>query len=199
MMSASPAIDGIRAPLGPVVCPSCRRECAGLGKTCPHCGYTGAACVAKFPFAAPKLEPVLDAAGVLDETSRQSIGRAVAGIQNEFPQVGVWICLVNLDAKVQPAEFGFWMMNACPAEASEDAIRRLFGALLLVDAANHRLALTLGYRLEQLLAPKPLDYDLDALAAAWAAAPVQASLDWVAAFRTRLLEAWRSPRPHGNY
>jgi hypothetical protein len=135
----------------------------------------------------------------LDEIGRQSIERAVAGIQNEFPQVGVWICLVNLDAKVQPAEFGFWMMNACPAEASEDAIRRLFGALLLVDAANHRLALTLGYRLEQLLAPKPLDYDLDALAAAWAAAPVQASLDWVAAFRTRLLEAWRSPRPHGNY
>ena len=198
-MSAAPATAGIRAPLGRVVCPSCRRECAGLEQTCPHCGYTGSACVAKFPFAAPKLEPVLDTAAVLDEKARQSIARAIAGIQNEFPQVGVWICLVNLDARIQTAEFGFWMMNACPVEVSEDAIRRLHGALLLVDAANRRLALTLGYRLEQLLTPKALDHDLDALAAAWGGSPEQTLLDWVTAFRTRLLEAWRQPCSHGNH
>ena len=198
-MSAAPATDEIPAPLGPVVCPSCRRECPALDNTCPHCGYTGAACMAKFPFAAPRLEPVLDAAGWLDEKSRDSIARAIRAIQNEFPQVGFWICLVNLDAEIQPAEFGFWMVNACPVEVSEDAIRRLHGALLLVDTANQRLALTLGYRLEQLLAPKPLDHDLDMLAAAWADAPGQALLDWLAAFRTRLLEAWHRPRSHGNY
>lgn len=199
-MTAALATDGILPPLGPVVCPACRRESPELDKFCPHCGYTGSACVAKFPFAAPRLEPVIDASGVLDEEKRDSITRAITGIQSEFPRVGVWVCLVNLDAKIQAAEFGFWMMNACPVESSEDAIQRLHGALLLMDMANHRLALTLGYRLEQFLVPKSLSHDLDSLAAAWGdAAAGQALLDWLATFRTRLLEAWRRPRSQGHY
>ena len=198
-MTTVPATDGILPPLGPVVCPSCRRMCPAMEKSCPHCGYTGASCVAKFPFAAPKLEPVIDAANWLDGKTRDSITRAIAGIQGEFPQAGIWICLVNLDAKIQPAEFGFWMMNACPIETSEDAIRRLHGALLLVDPANHRLALTLGYRLEQLLTPKTLDHDLNLLADAWAAAPGQGLLDWLAALHKDLIEAWRRQRSHGHY
>ncbi|MFM7181256.1 MAG: hypothetical protein ACKO2G_07310 [Verrucomicrobiales bacterium] len=197
-MIASPATQGIPPLPGPVVCPSCRRQSPVLEKSCPHCGYTGAACVAKFPFAAPRLEPVLDAASLLEEKTRESITRAIAGLQGEFPQLGVWVCLVNLDAKIQPAEFGFWMMNACPVEVSEDAIRRLHGALLLVDTLNDRLALTLGYRLEQLLAPKSLDHDLDSFADIWPTSPEQALLNWLTALRKRLLEAW-NPRSHGNY
>lgn len=199
-MIAVTASDAIPPPLGPVVCPSCRRESPVLEKICPLCGYSGAACVAKFPFAAPTLEPVLDTADWLAGETKDSLDDAIAAIRGEFPQVGVWICLVNLDASIQPAEFGFWMMNACPVETSDDAIRRLHGALLLVDTANQRLALTLGYRLEQILEPAALERDLDVLAAAWAGpSPGSALLDWVAATRSHLLEASGRPRSPGNY
>lgn len=199
-MTGSPAIANSPPPLGAVVCPSCRREVAELGKACPHCGYTAADCVAKFPFPAPRLEPVLDASGWLAGDAQESLADAIADLQGEFPQVGLWICLVHLDPGVRTAEFGFWMMNACPAESSEDAIRRLHGLLLLVDTANHRLSLTLGYRLEQCLEPAGVNRDLDSLSAAWAGLPPgQALLDWVATTRVRLREAWARPRQPGNY
>lgn len=197
-MIASPATDGSPAPLGPVVCPSCRHEVPANVTRCPRCGYTGAACMAKFPFAPPKLEAVLDAAGLLDQSTCEAITRGISGLQDEFPQVGVWVCLVRLEKSMQPAEFGFWMINACPVETSEEAIRRLHGALLLVDVTNHRLALTLGYRLEQWLASKSLDAQLDVFVDTWGGvSPGRAILDWVESFRHHLRKAW-SHSPQGK-
>lgn len=171
-----------------------------MEKSCPHCGYTAMDCVAKFPFAPPRLEAVLDASGRLAGDAKGALAHAIGGLGGEFPQVGLWICLVDLNPDIVPAEFGFWMMNACPVESSEDAIRRLHGLLLLVDTSGHRLALTLGYRLEQCLEAAAVDRDLDALAAAWAvSSPGEVLLDWVAATRSRLREAWSRPRHSGSY
>jgi hypothetical protein len=139
----------------------------------------------------------MDFAGILGEADATAIRSGIGRVRRRFPQLGLWFCTLNLPDTTDPREFAFWMMNASPAETSEDAVQRLHGILLFHEAAGQRLCLTLGYAMEAVLRARDLHDDLTPLHAAFSRGHFRSGFEkWLASLMARLDDAWTWDREH---
>lgn len=137
--------------MGAMVCPACQRRMEEPEGRCPHCGFTGADCLAMFPFAAPALEDVVDAGNVLDKSELAAVRSRLARLRRRFRQVHWCLCLVCLPADVNLRLFGFWLLNSArPPE--KDPGTPAWTVLLVVDTANQSASVTAGYAVEAFVA-----------------------------------------------
>ena len=70
-----------RFAVGAMVCPACRHRLEEVADRCPRCGFTGADCVLRFPFAAPALDELIDAAGLLDAAGHKDLKTRIARLR----------------------------------------------------------------------------------------------------------------------
>lgn len=139
-----------------LTCPSCHGILVEAAVECPRCGYDGRAAVARFPFEAPLLERWIDPRGFVGEREQRKVNKALDRLTERFPQVRVCFCLVELARETDLREFGFWMLNASPVPDAEEAKRRPWTVLLLLDEANVRASVTAGYAVEPFLSDEDL-------------------------------------------
>lgn len=90
----------------------------------------------------------MDNAGILDEKWKPDVVRAFDAVQKKFPQIGFYVCTLELDDSVQLPEFGFWMMNACKLQQGQVERDRAWSMLMLIDVHRGLVSLTPGYALE---------------------------------------------------
>lgn len=129
-------------------CPGCREAIREPVEQCPGCCYSGASAVEKFPFAAPEFERFIDPGNHLGVEDCQKIDEALDSLGEQFPQPRFCFCVVDLAEETDPREFGFWLMNASPVRGPVEERLRPWSVLLLIDHAQCRVSVTLGYAIE---------------------------------------------------
>lgn len=144
----SKAISARRLAVGALICPACRRRMDTAADSCPHCGFTGQKTVEMFPYAAPKLERVMDEAGLFSESERRRIRRRIGRLQRRFRQVHLSVCVVELPAEADLRLFGFWLLNAAPADAVDAEAPNAWTVLLLIDSGRQAASVSCGYAME---------------------------------------------------
>lgn len=144
----SRAISARQLAIGALICPACRRRLEDAAETCPHCGFTGQDTAEMFSFAAPKLAPVLDEAGAFGGSERRKIRRRIARLRRRFRQIHVSVCVVDLPAEFSLRLFGFWLLNAAPAEAGDAEAANAWTVLLVIDVGRQAASVSCGYALE---------------------------------------------------
>lgn len=137
-------------------CPACHGTLKVFGDACELCRYTAWDCLQRFPYQAPVLERVLDPERLLKDEESSTILREMDVLEAAYPQVSLHLCLTRLPAGVDSREFGFWLFNASLAASAEEAKRRPWSMLLLVDYGNSTASLTAGYQLEVFLSDQQL-------------------------------------------
>lgn len=131
-----------------MVCPGCHIAIPEPVDECPRCGFSGRGVVEKFAFEAPDLDRYIDPVGFLAEESREKIDRVLDELEEDFPQIRVSICIIDLLPDTDPREFGFWMFNASKVRNEAEAARRPWTILLTIDDRNARASVTVGYAIE---------------------------------------------------
>ncbi len=132
----------------PIVCPSCALKLDRVVDECPRCQFSGAIAVRRYPFAAPAMGAYMDTGGVFDPKARQAISDRLTRLEKQFPQVRICFCALELPEYVDLREFGFWLFNASPVPDEEEAKKRPWTILLLLDHVIGRVSVTSGYDIE---------------------------------------------------
>jgi len=163
----SKAISARRIAVGALICPACRRRMEAAAESCPSCGFTGQRTVEMFPYAAPKLDRVMDEVELLGESDRRRIRRGIGRLQRRFRQVHVSVCAVDLPAEVSLRLFGFWLLNAAPAEAGDGEAPNAWTVLLVIDAGRQTASVSCGYAVEAFVSDDSWLRCLELLAESW--------------------------------
>lgn len=153
-----------------MACPACRMRFDAPAERCPNCGFTGADTVAMFPYAARALEPVIDAAGILDAAGTERIRRRIRALSRRFRQLHWCVCTVRLPRSADPRLFAFWLLNSAPCGEVEGEAPNAWTVLLVVDAARGLASVGAGYAIEPFVGDDTWTRCLEPLAEAWSAA-----------------------------
>jgi uncharacterized membrane protein YgcG len=156
--------------LAPITCPGCHRVIAEPLEQCPSCGYNAWTCVDHFPYPAPPLDRYVDVENRLTNDERARLDRVIESVEGDLPQVRLYVCLVRLLPGTDARECGFWMMNASIPRDDEEAERRPWSVLLLIDLAGSAASATVGYGLDPFVSDAQLKAALGEAREDWQAA-----------------------------
>ncbi len=129
-------------------CPGCHAPLTALVDTCPHCGFTAAACLARFPFEPPPLTRYIDPEQAVTAKMRKMADRAIKRLERRFPQVTVYSCILSLADGVDTREFGYWLFNRSVPQGALEEQDRPYSLLLVIDRRGRSASLTVGYGLD---------------------------------------------------
>jgi uncharacterized membrane protein YgcG len=146
---------------GKTHCPGCHAPLTTLVDACPHCGFTAAACLARFPFEPPPLTRYIDPEQVLTAKMRKQADRAIKRLERRFPQVTVHTCLLSLAEGVDTREFGYWLFNRSVPQGSLEEQHRPYSLLLIIDRRSRTASLTVGYGLDPFFDDYVLEKSMD--------------------------------------
>ena len=90
----------------------------------------------------------MDHAGITNDKLCADLAGSVAKVVRKFPQVGFYVCLVEMDDPVKLSEFGFWLMNASQLQQGQVEKDRAWSLLLLIDVKRGLVSFTPGYAIE---------------------------------------------------
>ncbi len=156
-----------RAAAGALHCPACGAQIYPAAWKCPACDFTVNDARTMFPGPPPPLLPVLDAAELLSADALAAIDDERQAMRRRFPQFRWRVCTVRLEPGTSLPEFGFWLLNQCPLDASESAEDRAWTVLLLVDATSRQAAAVTGYAAEAFISDRDWTRILTAMAEPW--------------------------------
>lgn len=164
MAFSNPVSDTAAAP---ITCPGCHRVIPGPADQCPLCGYNAWTCVDRFPYSPPPLDRYIDVENRLSNEDRARIDRAIEALESDLPQVRLHVCIVQLLPGTDARECGFWMLNASIPRDDEEAGRRPWSVLLLLDTRAGAASATVGYGLDRFVGDPSLRAALTAGQADW--------------------------------
>ncbi len=140
----------------------------------------------------PPLLPILDAAGILEESDLVNIGSARESLRGRFPQFHWRVCTVILPPASSLSLFGFWLLNACPLLDEETLESRASTVLLLINADSGQVAAVPGYAVESYLADETWKLILSSMAEPWRSGkPGEAIVRFFTSTRGHLEIAWK--------
>lgn len=139
------------------VCPNCHSGLAAGAEKCTRCGFDAHMSVAQNPYPAPQLQSLLQVHEILDEDGQRKFHRLHQKFAAKFPGLRLNFCSLNLSPEANLKTFGFWLLNAAPHTSGDVAAERRNTILIIWDAANSRLGVTLGYDLEVFLADQEVE------------------------------------------
>jgi len=147
------------------ICPCCLVSYSEIGDKCSGCGYSAAICMARFPYAAPALSGLQlfrNGAEVTNFFGARSL-TILNKLRKSFPELGVYVVVVDLGEGVECREFAFWLYNAAPFGESDSVAKRQGGVMLLVDTNGGKATVVTGYGIEPYLNPDRITGDLGKL------------------------------------
>jgi len=154
-------------PSAPVSCPGCHRVLEGPAEQCRICSYNAWTCVDHFPYSPPPLERYVDVENRLSNEERARLDRVMDALEDDLPQVRVFVCLVKLLPGTDVRECGFWLLNASIPKDDEAAQHRPWSVLLLLDLTASAASATVGYGLDRFVSDFQLREALAAAQADW--------------------------------
>lgn len=113
------------------------------------------------------LENLSDPDGFLMEKERQSIEKMRRALRSRFPQVHLYIQLVNLPEGTSPGVYGFWRLNTAPLGARESAKHRSWSVLLVMEPLAQRASVACGYRIGHLVRDDAWQAALESMRKPW--------------------------------
>ena len=131
-----------------VHCPSCFQPYDRAGASCTRCGFSLQVACAKFPFAPPEIERIIDPEEAFTARDRRLVEKAVARFERHFPGIRVAVHPTRLPEGADVREFGFWLFNQAPLAEGEAPEDRAGTLLLILDRHNRQAGLTVGYELD---------------------------------------------------
>ncbi|MGE9268018.1 MAG: hypothetical protein ACQKBY_07965 [Verrucomicrobiales bacterium] len=132
-------------------CPSCQVVLNEAREDCPRCGFSGSVAVRRFPYPAPEMEMLIDPGGIFGDEDRAAVERGLERLRRYFPQVRLCFCVMELSREIPIREFAFWFFNASPVRDEEEAARRPWTVLILIDTEGRRVTQVAGYAVEPFL------------------------------------------------
>ena len=123
--------------------------------------------MAMFEGPPPPLLPILDAAGLWDDTELTRIKTTCEKLRIRFPQFRFHICTVMLPAETSLPLFGFWLLNACPLDGGETTEDRSWTVLLLLNARTGQAAVVPAYAAEHWVTDEDWSKILTSMAKPW--------------------------------
>lgn len=146
-------------------CPCCLISYPEMGDKCSGCGYSAETCLKRFPYVAPALcglHAFREGAAVENFFGRRSHS-ILSKLEATFPEIGVYVVVVDLGDAVKCREFAFWLYNAAPFGEGDSAAKRQRGVMLLIDTNGCKATVVVGYGIEPYLNPEGITSDLKKL------------------------------------
>ena len=153
----------------PITCPGCHAVLPVPVDQCPFCAYNAWTCVDHFPYSPPPLDRYIDVENRLTNEDRARLDKAIDAVENDLPQVRLFVCLVKLLPGTDTRECGFWMLNASVPRDEEEASHRPWSVLLLLDTQSFTASATVGYGLDPFVSDPQLRAALTAAQPEWQA------------------------------
>ena len=122
-----------------------------------------------FPYSPPPLDRYIDVENRLTNEDRARLDRVIDAVENDLPQVRLYVCLVKLLPGTDARECGFWMLNASVPRDEEEAGHRPWSVLLLLDTHASAASATVGYGLDPFVSDAQLRAALTAGQPEWTA------------------------------
>jgi hypothetical protein len=137
-------------------CPKCMARLPQPSVCCGHCHFSLAEVEGILGAQDAIIEPVMDVAHCLGVADRASLLAKVDEFERRFPQVHLALFAGLLPPVLNVATAGFWLLNHGVRTKHGRRMDNELGVVILIDPQAHQVGFSVGYGLEQMLAPEKL-------------------------------------------
>jgi hypothetical protein len=148
-------------------CPYCRTTLVEHSAECPSCRLTLDR-AASLLGPVPRITPVVgDLAGIVGQSGRKKIKKAIAQLEWSFPQVHFHL-LAHAFSPEHPFDLNvFWFFNCGALSGEHEKAGKNHTILLALDPLQKKAAIMIGYGLEPFLSAEAIDHILELAGPAW--------------------------------